>query len=64
MKIFLSIYSSPKYTLLWYIPMLDIQWTIPQTSSNDKTDTGGMLEKKKEVSFSLKQKISFFIKVV
>jgi hypothetical protein len=34
-------FSSPKYILLWFIPMIDLQWTIPQSSSDDNLDTGG-----------------------
>lgn len=32
---------SPKYAILWFIPMIDLHWTIPQSSSNDDNNTGG-----------------------
>lgn len=32
---------SPKYAVLWFIPMIDLHWTIPQSSSNDDNNTGG-----------------------
>ena len=36
-----SICSSPKYALLWFIPMIDLFWSMPQTSSDDTNHTGG-----------------------
>ncbi|CAF2314824.1 unnamed protein product [Rotaria sp. Silwood2] len=36
--------ASPKYMLVWYIPMLDLQWTIPQNPSDDTVDTGDELK--------------------
>ncbi len=34
-------FSSPKYVLLWFIPMIDLHWIIPQSSSDDNLNTGG-----------------------
>ncbi|CAF3537649.1 unnamed protein product [Rotaria sordida] len=36
--------ASPKYVLLWFIPMIDLHWTIPQSSSNDNANTGDELK--------------------
>jgi hypothetical protein len=35
--------TSPKYALLWFIPMIDLNWTAQQSSSDDNTNTGGKL---------------------
>ncbi|CAF5163086.1 unnamed protein product, partial [Rotaria magnacalcarata] len=34
----------PKYTLLWFTPILDLQWTISQNASDDTSDTGDELK--------------------
>ncbi|CAF0805510.1 unnamed protein product [Rotaria sp. Silwood1] len=39
-----KILASPKYMLLWFIPMLDLQWTMPQSPSDDTVDTGDELK--------------------
>ncbi|CAF3551510.1 unnamed protein product [Rotaria socialis] len=36
--------ASPKYTLLWFTPILDLQWTISQSASDDTSDTGDELK--------------------
>ncbi|CAF4021539.1 unnamed protein product, partial [Rotaria magnacalcarata] len=36
--------ASPKYTLLWFTPILDLQWTISQNASDDTSDTGDELK--------------------
>jgi len=41
MKNKLFSFQSPKYTLLWFIPILDLQWAIPQNPSDNNTDAGG-----------------------
>ncbi len=37
------LFPSPKYALLWFIPIFDLHWTVPQSSSDDNPDTGGKL---------------------
>ncbi|CAF0970487.1 unnamed protein product [Adineta steineri] len=36
--------ASPKYALQWFIPMIDLHWTIPQSPSDDNTKTGDELK--------------------
>jgi hypothetical protein len=48
-------FSSPKYILLWFIPMIDLQWTIPQSSSDDNLDTGGKFNPLRPEFFLLNQ---------
>ncbi|CAF1103919.1 unnamed protein product [Rotaria sordida] len=36
--------ASPKYMPVWFIPMLDLHWTIPQNPSDDTVDTGDELK--------------------
>lgn len=36
--------ASPKYSLIWFIPMVDINLTVPQSSSDDSPSTGDELK--------------------
>ncbi|CAF2854630.1 unnamed protein product [Rotaria sp. Silwood2] len=43
--------ASPKYVLLWFIPMIDLHWTVPQSLSNDNINTGDELKSNLKSSY-------------
>ncbi|UJR23314.1 hypothetical protein I4U23_026328 [Adineta vaga] len=43
--------ASPKYVLLSFIPMINLHWTVPQTSSDDNTNTGDELKSNLKTSY-------------
>ncbi|CAF0848479.1 unnamed protein product [Rotaria sp. Silwood1] len=49
--------ASPKYVLLWFIPMIDLHWTTPQSPSNDNTNTGDELKSTLKSSYKELEKI-------